>query len=166
MRTLLALAMPLLFIFSPLTVCTAQTKALADRSAQPRADDINTSITLDSLLAHSGQSDWSTSKAAVVEGYVVQIEKEEDGDYHIVLASRANENDATKWVITEITPQWRTKSPSLSVSHLRKLYGDEIRVTGWLYYDANEKEPDPRGTMWEIHPVTKLEVLKAVTTAG
>ena len=161
MKTQFTLAVLLLAFVSPSNVCTAQTRALANRSAEPDTAEIDKTITLDGLIEHGEQSSWSTSKGVAVEGYAVQIEKELDGDYHLVLATHANENDASKWVIAEVTPQWRKKSSSLSEDHLRTLFGFKVRVTGWLYYDSNEKEPDPRGTKWEIHPVTNLEVVQA-----
>ena len=160
MKPLIAFAV-LLCSSLPFQPSMAQTRASANRTAPPGASDIDTRITLDSLLVHSAQGDWAKSKAAAIEGYVVQVEREEDGDYHLVLAADANEKDASKWVITEITPQWSKKSASLSGAHLRALYGKQVRVTGWLYYDSAEREPDPRGTLWEIHPVTGIEAISA-----
>jgi hypothetical protein len=29
-------------------------------------------------------------------------------------------------------------------------------VTGWLYYEPDEDQPDPRGMRWEVHPVTEI----------
>ena len=34
------------------------------------------------------------------------------------------------------------------------LVGKKVRVTGWLYWEPDEEQGDPRGTRWEIHPVT------------
>jgi hypothetical protein len=39
---------------------------------------------------------------------------------------------------------------------LRELVGTKIQVTGWLYFEPDEEQPDPRGTRWEIHPVTAI----------
>jgi hypothetical protein len=134
-------------------------KALKGRTNAPAAADIDKSITVDALLAKNTEKDWSNSKAAVVEGYVMQVEKEEDGDYHIVLTSNAGETDTKKWMIVEVTSAWQKKSPGLSGKSLRDLYGKKVRVTGWLLYEPDPSQPDPRGTRWEIHPVTSIEII-------
>ena len=43
---------------------------------------------------------------------------------------------------------------------LRKLQGSRVRVTGWLYYEPDDEQEDPRGTRWEIHPVTAVVAVK------
>ena len=37
-----------------------------------------------------------------------------------------------------------------------------MRVSGWMFYNAEPQEQlmQLRGTMWEIHPVTRIEVWK------
>ena len=134
-------------------------KVLKERMNAPAATDIDKSISLDALVAKNGEKDWSTSKAAAIEGYVMQVEKEEDGDYHIVLTSKAGETDTKKWVIVEVIPAWQKKNPSLSGEKLRDLYGKKVRVTGWLFYEPDPSQADPRGTRWEIHPVTSIEII-------
>ena len=99
---------------------------------------------------------FSEGKGATVEGWVVQTEREEDGDFHLTLASVKGEADTRKWVIVEVAPAWQKKSAALSPSALRKLVGTKVRVTGWLYYEPDDEQEDPRGTRWEIHPVTSV----------
>jgi hypothetical protein len=82
-------------------------KALKERMSAPGAADIDKSVTLDELLAKTGEKDLPQTKAAVVEGNVIQTEKEEDGDYHLVLAAKTGETDTKKWVIVEVTPAWQ-----------------------------------------------------------
>jgi hypothetical protein len=108
------------------------------------------------LLGKKDKSGFSEQKGATVEGSVIQVEREEDGDVHLTLALAAGETDTRKWVIVEVTPAWQKRSAGLSASALRKLQGKKIRVTGWLYYEPGDEQPDPRGTMWEIHPVTEI----------
>jgi hypothetical protein len=134
-------------------------KALKDRMNAPAATDIDKSITIDALLTKNNETDWSTSKAAIVEGFVMQVEKEEDGDYHIALASKAEDTDTKKWMIVEVSPAWQKKNPNLTGLKLRDLYGKKVRVTGWLFYEPDPSQPDPRGTRWEIHPVTSIEII-------
>jgi len=100
---------------------------------------------------------WLARKGATVEGYVVQLEREEDGDYHVMLAPSARETDSKKWVVVEVTPAWQKKSAALSGDSLRKLHGKKVKVTGWLYYEPDEEQEDPRGTRWEIHPATEIQ---------
>ncbi len=135
-------------------------RALKNRRMAPRSTDIDKSVTLAGLLEKSSESDWATSKAAVIEGYVIQVEKEEDGDFHIVLADGPQGHDTRKWVIIEVTPAWRKRKASLSEARLRQLMQKRVRVTGWLFYEPEEEHADPRGTRWELHPVTDITVIK------
>lgn len=133
--------------------------ALMGRSVAPKASDFDRTVTLDRLLSKRKQSDWSSGKAANVEGYVIQLEREEDGDYHIVLAARPDETDTAKWVIVEVTPRWSKRKSSVSAARIKSLRGKHIRATGWLFYEPDVPGPDPRGTRWELHPVTDITVL-------
>lgn len=133
---------------------------LKNRRATPKDTDIDRTVTLDGLLGKKEADSWSTGKAAVVDGYVIQIEREEDGDHHIALATNAGETDTTKWVIVEVTPAWSKQLASLSKGQLKNLHGKQVRVTGWLYYEPDNPSSDPRGTRWEIHPVTSITILK------
>ena len=135
-------------------------RVLKNRRIAPGQNNIDKAATLKALLDKKNEKDWSTSKGAVIEGYVLQIEKEEDGDYHIVLAEDKGENDTNKWVIVEVTPAWRTKKASLSAARLNALHGKKVRVTGWLFYEPESDQVDPRGTRWELHPVTEITVEK------
>lgn len=134
--------------------------ALKNRRTTPNQTSIDTSITLKTLLDKKDDDDLPASKAAVLEGYVVQVEKEEDGDFHIVLADDKRENDTNKWVIVEVTAAWRKRKASLSEARLRRLGDKKVRVTGWLFYEPEEEHVDPRGTRWELHPVTDIVVLE------
>ena len=121
---------------------------------------MDSAATLDAMLSKKDKSAFSESKGATIEGYVVQVEKEEDGDIHIVLAPTAGETDTKKWVIVEVTPAWQKKGGDYTPDALHKLHGQKVRVTGWLYYEPDEEMDDPRGTLWEIHPVTEIAPLK------
>jgi len=135
-------------------------KALKNRRTVPKPTDIDTAVTLGGLLDKKAESDWSNSKAAVIEGYVIQVEKEEDGDFHIVLADDPQGHDTNKWVIIEVTPAWRKRKASLADARLRQLVQKKVHVTGWLFYEPEEEHVDPRGTRWELHPVTDITVIK------
>jgi hypothetical protein len=135
-------------------------KKLRGRSTAPKPADVDAAVTLDGMLAKQEKSAFSEAKGAAVEGYVIQAEREEDGDFHLMLATAKGETDTRKWVIVEVTPAWQKKSPSLAPAALRKLVGSKARVTGWLYYEPDDDQTDPRGTRWEIHPVTAISVVK------
>ncbi|MEP6994850.1 MAG: hypothetical protein ABI968_10045 [Acidobacteriota bacterium] len=129
---------------------------LSSRAESPKAAEIDSAVTLDAMLAKKDKSGFSETRGAAIEGYVVQTEREEDGDYHLTLATAAGETDTRKWVLVEVTPAWQKKTAAFSPDALRKFYGMKIHVTGWLYYEPDDDQPDPRGTRWEIHPVTEI----------
>jgi len=135
---------------------TAEAKKLKGRSTAPAAGDIDGAVTLGAMLAKNDKAAFSESRGATVEGWVIQAEREEDGDVHLVLAAARGETDTRKWVIVEVTPAWQKKSAALSPAALSKLVGTKVRVTGWLYWEPDEEQGDPRGTRWEIHPVTAV----------
>ncbi|HTR04653.1 MAG TPA: hypothetical protein VMN82_15815 [Thermoanaerobaculia bacterium] len=135
---------------------SAQERKLKGRTTAPAAADVDGAVTLDALLAKKDKGAFSEAKGAAVVGWVVQVEREEDGDMHITLAPSKGETDTQKWVVVEVTPAWQKKSATLSPAALRKLVGTRVRVTGWIYYEPDEEQPDPRGTPWEIHPVTAI----------
>jgi hypothetical protein len=133
---------------------------LKSRATAPAAADMDGSATLDALLAKQDKSAFSESKGATIEGWVVQVEREEDGDVHLALAPEKGGTDAKKWVIVEVPVAWQKKAATLGEGALRKLAGTKVRVTGWLYYEPDPNQPDPRGTRWEIHPVTAIAPAK------
>ena len=135
---------------------SAEAKKLRGRATAPTAADVDADVTLDAMLAKNDKAAFSESKGATVVGWVVQAEREEDGDFHLSLAKGLGENDTHKWVIVEVTPAWQKKAAALSPEALRKLPGKKVRVTGWLYWEPDEEQGDPRGTRWEIHPVTAI----------
>jgi hypothetical protein len=161
--TILALSTGLLFtdaLRAEDEKLSAEQKAQKARSAEPKESDVDKTVSLEGLLSKKGPSDWSAAKAAVIEGRVVQVEREsDDGDYHLTLSPAGGGTDTTKWVITEVTPVWARKKPALSQASLEKLRGKTVRVTGWLFYEPEDPHRDPRGTRWEIHPVTDVAVV-------
>lgn len=133
---------------------TAEALKYKGRSTPPTAAQIDPSVDLDAML-RKGQKELSQEKGATVEGYVRQVEKEEDGDVHLVLAAAKGETDTRKWVIVEVTPDGQ-KNKGMAFDDLQKLRGQKVRATGWLYWEPDTPSPDPRGTRWEVHPVTAI----------
>src|SRR5262245_16582909 len=127
---------------------TPEAKKLRGRSTAPQAGQMDSAVTLESMLAKNDASAYSQSKGATIEGWVVQAEKEEDGDFHVVLAANKGESDTKKWVIVEVPPAWQKKSVTMSEKALRDMVGKKVKVTGWLYWEPDADQPDPRGTRW------------------
>ena len=139
---------------------SAAAKKLKGRSIAPAASDIDPAATLEALIAKNDAAAFSQTRGATIKGWVVQAELEQDGDVHMTLAAAKGETDTRKWMIVEVTPAWQKTSASLSAAALRKLVGTQVQVTGWLFWEPDDDQQDPRGTKWEIHPVTAVEPAK------
>ncbi|WP_395684484.1 hypothetical protein [Dokdonella sp.] len=133
--------------------------AAKNRHATPTTAQIDEHATLAALLDKSSVDAWSSEKAARLEGVLVQVENEEDGDTHIVLAPMGEEKNTARWVIAEVTRASRAHHKDLGLAKLKGLRGKKVAVTGWLYYEPDTDSEDPRGTRWEIHPVTSITAL-------
>jgi hypothetical protein len=158
---------------------------LKNREQAPLPSEINPNATLAAVLA-KGQdlNRWSASDASIFEGVVINVK--EGGiesvnchardpahrDTHIELALNAGA-PASRRVIVEVTPRWREKISAVfdwSTSSLKtQLIGRHVRITGWLFNDLEHKpqaeNTNPggahnwRATIWEIHPITGIEVI-------
>jgi len=162
---------------------------LKNRTRTPRTKDIDPKVTLAALRAPGDDRfRWSEAKAATIEAFVddvfatgaescnCKVEDRALTDTHFDLI--ASEGDTGQKVIAEITPVWRLLHENRgqedwSSAAIRKKYqGHRVRITGWLYFDeshvweADNTDPDDdvgkknwRATGWEIHPITKLEII-------
>ena len=158
---------------------------LKNRTALPQAADFDSRVTLDALLQPGKDNDrWSTDHAARVQGYVIDVAyagAEATNcfspcrrDIHILVANR---KDASKieQVVFEVTPRLRDwavgqgidwSEPTLQ----QQLVGHWCEFEGWLYFDVGHAEEAEntaanrpgnwRATAWEIHPVTKISVIR------
>ena len=108
-----------------------------------------------------------------IEGYLVGVKEEgpespnckseepELRDYHMWLTKDANE-DRSNSIVVETTPRVRARHPAWKLSSLRHLskLNLKFRISGWVLFDP--EHPDQvgktRATIWEIHPVMKIEV--------
>ncbi len=157
---------------------------LKNRTDQPRTTlPMSVPQIIELKLAHTrlARSRWSAAqqqviadlegRGVVVVGWLVGVKEEgpeasnchgdghDQHDFHMYLA---NEPGAPKaeTVVIEITP--RQHDARWTLAAMRRLVRERtmVRVTGWLMYDQ-EHEADigrSRGTVWEIHPVTGIEV--------
>lgn len=160
---------------------------LKRRMTAPSSSQIDPRATLAAILAPGDDtSRWDDHKGAVVSGYVALVKPGESEsvnchtksvkyrDTHIGLTLDPMSNDESKYMIVEVTPQWRAvmarDGVDWSTPTLRKtLLGRWVRITGWLMFDEEHADQSAhtasgrgrvwRATAWEIHPITKIEVL-------
>lgn len=106
-----------------------------------------------------------------VEAYFIRVQPEgpespnchstTDIDFHEWITANASD-DRTKAVVIEVGPRQREKHPGWTLKNFQNLANQKakVRVTGWIMLDP--EHPDQvgktRGTIWELHPVTKVEV--------
>lgn len=82
-------------------------------------------------------------------------------DWRIWLVAERGEGRAVS-LLAEPTPRVRLSHPGWTLGALGRARseGARVRVSGWLFFDP--EHPDQlgktRGTLWEIHPVTRIEV--------
>jgi len=67
-----------------------------------------------------------------------------------------------KAVIVALTPFWQSQHPTWRLHDLEKLakQGAMVRISGWAFYypEHSDELGKTRGTLWEVHPVTRIEV--------
>ena len=162
---------------------------LKNRTAFPQESDFDSSITLDALL-QPGDDDyrWSTQHAARIQGEVIDVAYARPEatncynpcrrDIHILVANRkgAAKNEH---VVVEVTPNLQaiyesgeTKRAVRWSEHTLQelLVGHWCEFEGWLFFDVghadnseNTAAHNPtnwRATAWELHPVTKITVIR------
>lgn len=128
---------------------------------------------------------WSQSDAAEVaryegtpvsiEGYLASSKEEgpescnchgaddEFRDFHVWLTENAND-DRTNAIVVEVSPPVRAKHPNWTTSLLGQIARKDqrVRISGWTMLDP--EHPDQvgktRGSIWEVHPVMKIEVMQ------
>jgi hypothetical protein len=107
-----------------------------------------------------------------VEGYLFDAKEEgpespnchgaetENHDFHVWLTQAAGE-DRVQSIVFEPTPRVRANHPTWTTRALDNFAKNKtrVRISGWLMMD--QEHPDQvgktRGTIWEIHPVMKIE---------
>lgn len=84
-----------------------------------------------------------------------------DRDFHLWLTEgpHGRERDA---IVVEITPRVRVSHAGWTLERIATVVRDQarVRVSGWLMLDQMHPElvRVNRVTMWEVHPITRLEV--------
>lgn len=168
-----------------LTSRAASLHRLKNRTAFPQAADFDLRVTLDALLQPGDDSNrWSNERAVRVQGQVIDVAFARpeatncfnpcERDIHILIASHqgAGKNEH---IVVEITPRLRawaaTQGIDWSEATLQaQLVGHWCEFEGWLYLDVGHTEESEninpgnpenwRATAWEIHPITKITVVR------
>ena len=152
---------------------------LKNRTSLPTATDFDPQATLDALLQPGDDHDrWSNNRAARIQGEVIDVAYARPEatncfnpcrrDIHIALATKKGALK-TEQVIVEVTPNFQRDAWFEETLHAQ-LVGHWCEFEGWLYFDAGHAEESEnvfpgkpgnwRATAWEIHPVTKIAVIK------
>jgi len=156
---------------------------LKNRTALPRESDFDANVSLSRmLLPGEDTTRWSSSSAARIQGYVVDITpggielancySPWRRDTHINLALRPDA-PAREQVVVEISATMREvaerQGQDWSEATLRRdLKGHWCSFEGWMFFDsghARESENTApgrsdnwRATAWELHPITHFEI--------
>jgi hypothetical protein len=138
--------------------------------------------------AKKHRSDWTPAQLAIIEphegiavrvvGFLValrpQTGNEEDTnckfskavetDWHMAVVAQAGQGEE-KAVVVETTPRIRKKHPKWTAARLKDWVDSDqpVRISGWTFLDTEHRNhlKKYRQTLWEIHPITKIEVFKA-----
>jgi len=158
---------------------------LKNRTAFPQPADFDARVTLEALLQPGDdRTRWSSDRAARIQGEVVDVAYAGPEatncfnpcrrDIHILIATK-KEAAKTEQVVIEITPNlqnWAAQhGMDWSAESLHaQLVGHWCEFEGWLYFDVGHAEESEnispnrpsnwRATAWEIHPVSRLTVIR------
>jgi Bacterial SH3 domain len=111
-----------------------------------------------------------------VQGYLVALKPQTGGsgestnchfthanevDWHIALVGDAGQGEEES-VVIETTPRIRRKHSHWTVANLKPWVDADapVRISGWLMFDPEHRNHlgKYRSTLWEIHPITRIEV--------
>jgi len=97
------------------------------------------------------------------EGTNCHFNKPSETDTHMALVKAAGDAEKTSIVI-EFTPRFLSAHPNWTRAKLSKWINgeDPVRISGWLMLDPDHRNHLGRfrSTLWELHPITKIEVWK------
>ena len=94
-------------------------------------------------------------------------------DFHVWLSDKSNpaskkpnpkasEIDRSEALVIEVSPPIKSKHPSWTLAAIKGIVRAQqrVRISGWLLLDQEHPEQigKTRGTLWEIHPIMKIEV--------
>jgi Bacterial SH3 domain len=86
-----------------------------------------------------------------------------DTDIHLALVKSQGDAESSS-VVIEVTPRFKPQHPNWTKSKLTPWLDTDkpVRITGWLILDPDHRNHlnRYRSTLWEIHPITKIEVFR------
>jgi hypothetical protein len=95
------------------------------------------------------------------EGTNCHLSAAADTDTHMALVDGVGEAEKTS-VVIEFTPRFLKAHPHWNKSVLSPWINEDnpVRISGWLMLDPDHRNHLDRfrSTLWEIHPITKIEV--------
>ena len=138
--------------------------------------------------APTNRKNWTAAQLAEIEpfegvpvsvvGFIVAVKKQSGGtgeatnchfnqpnfvDSHVALVANIGEGEMDA-IVVEPTPRFYAQHPTWVWSKLNDLddSDDPVRISGWTLFDPVHKAHLGvfRTTLWEIHPVTRIEVFK------
>ena len=85
-----------------------------------------------------------------------------DYDTHMWITSAADDEKPLS-VVSEVTPLVREQHPTWTTTTLKNLVGKRVRISGDVLFDQEHPEQlgVHRASLWEIHPIMKIEVYKS-----
>ena len=110
-------------------------------------------------------------QGVVVEGFLIgakqsgtettNCRRKELRDDHLWIVE-AQDHARAQAVVAEVTPRWLAANPGWRLRFLTRLANQRarVRLTGWLMLDPEHPEQigKTRGGLWEVHPITTIEV--------
>lgn len=168
-----------------LTSRAASLHRLKNRTTFPQPADFDSRVTLEALLQPGDDTNrWSVDRAARIQGQVIDVAYARPEatncfnpcgrDIHIDIA-RHKDAGKSEHVVLEVTPKLRAWAATQGIDWSEEtlhaqLVGHWVEFEGWLYFDVghtseseniNPGNPENwRATAWEIHPITKITVLR------
>ncbi len=124
------------------------------------------SITLEGYLvdAKQGESESSNCHAKTKRGLRFWVAPEQPPAWNTPAAKAL----LPRSVVAEASPYWQGEhADTWQMGFIGPMVKDhfKVRVSGWLLYNPEHPEQlgKTRGTLWEIHPVTKVEIWNGET---
>src|SRR5216684_2016922 len=134
------------------------------------------------------RTDWRDDQLAVIRpyegiavrviGYLVALKPQTNGsgestnchwtkasqvDWHMALAKSVGDGEKDA-IVVETTPRVRQSHPKWTPIRLQPWVNTDapVRITGWLMFDPEHTNHlgKYRMTLWEIHPITRIEVFQ------
>ncbi len=143
-------------------------------------------LALSAILAPGDDTNrWSPNMGTEIVGYVENVKSggpetcnchatdPSDYDTHIELSVGPPNDAKSQRMIVEVTPPWRRLMQTIgkdwsTTTLLTTILHQRIRVRGWMFFDgehanaAQNTHPSGsnnwRGTAWEIHPITAMQL--------